>query len=335
MVRVCEDFIWYRDKHKTIRVNDPSEVPEGKQVHRGFFMDAYLKKVLDSYIYNVENDMDFVIIITGGGSVRVGKSLLAIQIAYYVSQQLGTPFDLSHIVFTAEELMGTVQEVKKPSHSVFIYDEAREAMNSKMAMAKIQRTLQQFFAECGQLNDMFILCLPDFFELNKGMAINRSECLIDCYFNSSKAKNKVGDEVTVLQRGHFRFFKRSGKRNLYLKGKPDMNYYRWRPDFVGKWDNVYPIDEGAYRDKKLSALKNTSKLELNRRRLNPNTVRKEVVLAANHQLKLAFPRMPLQKRADLLNLDRHTLRTWENEGNFGAVDVDNSSDNEKINQNDT
>ena len=41
----------------------------------GFYMNDQLKQTIDLWVKNVKNDWDFVIIISGQGTVRVGKSL--------------------------------------------------------------------------------------------------------------------------------------------------------------------------------------------------------------------------------------------------------------------
>jgi len=49
----------------------------------GFYMHDTLKQTLDLWVKNVKNDWDFVIIVSGQGTVRVGKSVIAQQIACY------------------------------------------------------------------------------------------------------------------------------------------------------------------------------------------------------------------------------------------------------------
>lgn len=51
----------------------------------GFFMDERLVMQLEVLLKNITNDWDFTIIISGQGEVRVGKSMLAMQIACYWS----------------------------------------------------------------------------------------------------------------------------------------------------------------------------------------------------------------------------------------------------------
>ena len=60
--------------------------PKGTREYQksdGFSMHPILKAQLDILLKNIKNDWDFTIIITGGGEVRVGKSVLAMQIGAY------------------------------------------------------------------------------------------------------------------------------------------------------------------------------------------------------------------------------------------------------------
>ena len=47
----------------------------------GFYMEENLKSQIDILLKNIKHDWDFTILITGSGEVRVGKSVLAMQIA--------------------------------------------------------------------------------------------------------------------------------------------------------------------------------------------------------------------------------------------------------------
>jgi len=45
-----------------------------------WYIDGFLASSLDSLAYNVQKDWDFVIMITGDRTVRVGKSVLAMTV---------------------------------------------------------------------------------------------------------------------------------------------------------------------------------------------------------------------------------------------------------------
>lgn len=220
-------------------------------------IDGYLKNVLDSIVYNCNKDWDFVIIITGDGNVRTGKSVLAMNVCAYLADQLNTPFNLDNIHFDSKTMIAQAQHA--PKNSVFQYDEAREGLATIKRFSKIQQDLVDFFNECGQLNHIFVLVLPDFFSLHWELATNRSECLLNVYrneANTTRLINKEKTDVTIFQRGFFEFFNKKKKATLYYKGKRSglREYGMVTPNFRGRYANHYPVDESEYRKKKLDAL---------------------------------------------------------------------------------
>lgn len=225
-----------------------------KVTDKQYWMDAYLKSNLDSMIYDAEDDWDFVIIITGDGMVRVGKSVLAQQVGYYFAYHLKRKWDAKgagNIVFSGEELIKAATDVEP---SVFIYDEARADLDSKKALAKVSKVLQDFFAECGMYNHILILVLPDFFELNKRIATSRSECLINVFRMKKEVKYK-GDTILSRKRGRFFFYGSEKKRLLYIKGKKDNdNYNAVKSNFWGDFKDYWLIDRAAYDKKKKAFL---------------------------------------------------------------------------------
>lgn len=218
-------------------------------------MEDNLKQTIDLWIKNVENDWDFVIIISGQGTVRVGKSVLAQQIACYwcyaIEKAYGIvpPFTIEdNIVFHGHELIKKGNKLGEATkYGALIFDEAGADLEGVKAMKKTTQNVKDFFRECGQYNMLNILCLPEFFDLPKGIATNRSNCLIDCYVT-------VNDD-DMWERGKFNFFSAPSKKKLYRIGKKELNYAAVKCDFYGTWDNVYTIDEKEYKAAKVTALK--------------------------------------------------------------------------------
>ncbi len=245
MARVCED--WFPNPRTPTRV--------------GFYMDDILKANLDALLKNAskKDDWDFIILISGGGMVRVGKSLLAIQIAVYWIYQLWKlygveiPFSIKeNIVFKGIDLIkkGNQLGTSYPQ-STLIFDEAGADLESTKVMRGTTQAVKDFLRECGQYNFLTLLVIPEFFDLPKGIALTRSDILIDVY----TTPNKEGK----FERGFFNFYSRPNKKRLYLKGKKELNYKAWKYDFHGRFYKFYPINEQEYRKAKQEALASREK----------------------------------------------------------------------------
>ena len=234
---------------------------EGKE----FKIDSNLAFQLDSIMYNLKNDWDFVILITGDRKVRVGKSVLAMVVSAYLSWSAAKlklnprAYSAEHVFFDNKLMIDAAQGMAK--YSIVQYDEAREGLAASKAMKQFQQDLVDFFNECGQLNHVFIIVLPDFFELKEQIAVGRSEFLINVYRKEIKRemdiyKDGVKRPITVLQRGHFEFFDRGSKQLLYeiAHSTRRKSYGHVRARFLGDFSNQYPIDEEQYKAKKKDSL---------------------------------------------------------------------------------
>lgn len=219
---------------------------------------------LDNFVYNIGDDWDFTIVITGDRMVRVGKSVLAQCIAAYLAMRIEeyikikVNFGLDDIYFESKVMIEHART--KPKYSINIYDEGREGLASTKSLSTISKDIVDFFAECGQLNQIIIVVLPDFFGLNEEIAVARSEILLNVYRkNIKKMVNMYGtgkQPIVSFGRGEFEFFSRYNKSALYDKFKRTRTkYYRMQKhDFVGDFYNHYAVDEKKYRAKKLEAL---------------------------------------------------------------------------------
>jgi len=254
MVRVCEDIF-----------------PKGFSYNRkdGFYMEDVLKSQIDILLKNITNDWDFTILITGGGEVRVGKSVLAMQIAAYWTHMIKklygykVPFNVkTNFVFDGKKLIERGNELgKKYPYSSLVYDEAGADLEGKKVMQTVTQDVLDFFRECGQYNLLNIIVLPEFFDLPKGIALSRSIFLLDVSY--------IADDNGIFQRGYFNFYSRPNKKKLYLIGKRELDYKAYHYDFHGRFYHFYPINEQEYRDLKQEALvkrenKRRSKFQLQR-----------------------------------------------------------------------
>ena len=240
MVRVCQK--WFPKGSYSGQRND------------GFYMDDLLKNQIDILLKNIKNDWDFTILITGGGEVRIGKSVLAMQIGSYWSYMIKelynkkVPFTVkTNFVLDGKKLIEIGNKLgQRYSYPCLIFDEAGADLEGRKIMTAMTQDVLDYYRECGQYNILNLLVLPEFFDLPKGIAMSRSICLIDVYCTT--------DDVGIFHRGYFNFFSRRNKKQLWIKGKKELNYKAYKYNFHGRFYDMYPIDEDEYRSLKQEAL---------------------------------------------------------------------------------
>ena len=233
----------------------------------GYNINRLLAENLSGVPAHLNKDWDCIGIISGRNRVRIGKSSMAFQCAYYVAWLLAggkmcveedTPdygeilkrptkevkFDLSHVVFDPESLMKLGHDL--PPKSVIVYDEGRAGLESKSTMMSVNRMVEDFMQECGQYNHFLLIVLPDFFTLNKNFATDRSMFVIDVFTDDN------------YRRGFFNFFSEKKKERLYSFGRKLLGstarYHATIPDFYGSFSKWIPFDREDYSSLKKKAL---------------------------------------------------------------------------------
>lgn len=240
MAYVCEE--WF-PKEKTGRDHD------------GFYMNDLLKTQLDVLLKNATRDWDFTIIIGGSGEMRVGKSLLAIQIGAYWTYQIEklykikVPFNVKeNFAMAGNEVMSKGTKLgEQYKYAVLLNDEAADDLESTKVLKASTQALKDFLRKAAQYNMLNIIVQSEFFEVPKPIAISRSIYFIDVSYSIT--------EQGYFERGEFKFYSKRSKKNLYLWGKKDLNYNAVKPDFYGSFPHFYPVDEQEYREAKKLSLK--------------------------------------------------------------------------------
>ena len=249
-VNTVKNGLWQDTKRENTRRKNMQKVTD-----LAYSMHPNLIKNLDTICYNLGKDFDFVGIITGKGMVRVGKSVIAQQIGYYVAHEMNTPFTLKNVVFSGKELIKIAHEI--PKNSVLIYDEAREGTSNLRTMENMSKLLGDFFAECGMYNHFIILVMPNYLDLSKTLAVSRSEFLIDCRRYPRKKILKNNKEVIEFLRGYFDFFGRKEKHTIYIEGKKNNENYNSEKhrNFDGTFPKFWVLDKEEYDKKKAAFVK--------------------------------------------------------------------------------
>lgn len=200
----------------------------------GYYLDGYLQSNLDYVKKNVtKNDFDAFIVVTGREGF--GKSTLAAQIAKY----LDPTYNLERCTFTADQFQNACVTAKK--YEAVVFDETMGYLSSRGAMSKFNKRLIKIMSEMRSKNLFVILCIPNFFELDRYPALHRSTALIH-----------------IHKRGRFGSYDYKRKKMLYLKGKKTYSY-SVSPNFVGRFSKAFPIDPEAYEKKKQTAIRESNK----------------------------------------------------------------------------
>jgi len=208
-----------------------------RKVEGAMYLDGYLKTNLDFITDDVRQDSDAVIVVSG--KERSGKSVLAMQVGYYLDPTL----TLDRVCFNPGEFKKQVLAAKK--YTCVIYDEAVTGMRAVRWSNEVNQALVELLAQIGQKNLIIILVIPSFFELGKYSALHRSVALLQVHRSDGK-------------RGFFKVYDENKKVRLYMLGKKLYDYSVTNPNFYGRFTNKYVLDETAYRAKKYKALTEVS-----------------------------------------------------------------------------
>lgn len=198
-------------------------------------MDGYLDNAAREMELQLSKDNDIVAIVDGG--VGSGKSSLAQQLA----ARIDPTFSIDRACFDADEFKKAIINAK-PRQAI-IFDEALNGLNIRRTMSSINVTMTSLMTEIRQKNLVIIMCLPSIFDLDKSIAIHRSQFLIHVYLKNGK-------------RGYFRFYGKKAKAKLFGNDFARRTYqYLGRSTFWGSFKKGYVIDEKLYRKKKDDVLK--------------------------------------------------------------------------------
>lgn len=199
-------------------------------------IDNQLKTALDIAKDRVKKNWDYVGVIcglSGAGKSTMARNTVAKYCCPWFSDKYTAMTD-KHFIHITKNC--------KPNSSV-ILDESFASMNTKLTFSPEYLRVVNHLQIIRQKNLFIFLCLPNFFDLGKGMAIFRSSHLFVTYAQEDGA------------RGYFLAFGREEKRKLYVKGMKFMDYYAEEPNFKGRfYKNAGVNDEEHYVKMKMDNL---------------------------------------------------------------------------------
>lgn len=171
------------------------------------------------------------------GFERSGKSTIGLTIGYILSDGNLT---INNIAANTTEAIEKLENL--PDDSVLIIDEAALMLSSKDVMKKEQRQIIKILNIIGMKRMILIVIIPNFFDLNKYIAVERSRFLIKVY------ADKHG------HRGRFAYWGEKRKSILYKYGKKHFDSYIFpKANFRGTFKDFNPLGQ-AYLDLKEKSL---------------------------------------------------------------------------------
>lgn len=210
-------------------------------------IDETIAKVIQTTIKRNFKNWDYKSI--GVGYSGTGKSTGTRQFGNYIKYILKKDYNINidvHVCFTADEFERIA--TMAPKYSVLILDEGFADLNSNVTRSKDFQKIVNLLQIIRARSFFIYLNLPNFFDLSKSVALFQTNHLF--VFETDKNDN----------RGQIRVFDRPRKQALYLKGKVDLNYYAYRPNFLARfYKDEKAMDNAAYEKKKLEHFTNLNK----------------------------------------------------------------------------
>lgn len=192
----------------------------------------------------IKQGYQYICVVTGlPGS---GKSTLSRTLARYCCKW----FNEDYIAFTGDEFVQISNDC--PEFSAVILDESFESLNSKVGMSEEFLKILNHLQIIRQKHLFIFLCLPNFFDLSKNVALFLTSHLFLTYSDEN------GD------RGRFLVFDREAKKKLYILGRQFQNYNAEKANFRALfWEN-----EDIVNIEKYNAMKKRHLLSQNDRLKN-------------------------------------------------------------------
>jgi len=210
-----------------------------------FKLDNTLKSKLDTLISDLkQNDDALIVIVAPEGA---GKTVFETQIAYYCSQQLKVSWGVPNVHFDGQTYMNF--SLENARYNIVALDESRRALNKMRASSSSNVDFMNFLSECRSQNQIHIIVLPAFTDLEQYVAIHRVKLLLS-------VEKRRDPKTNLLIRGNFNIW--STKKKWLLKKAWDGKYKEF-PNSMrihsGKFEDMLCLDEKEYNKKKEDAKK--------------------------------------------------------------------------------
>lgn len=215
-------------------------------------------------------EWDYVAVVAGlPGS---GKSTFARGCAKHCDPNFG----IDNIVFTADDFINFTANC--PEYSAVVYDECFEGMNSRVTLSPDFQRIVNHLQLIRKRHLFIFLCLPNFFDLSKGIAVFRTSHLFVTYATEDG------------RRGRVMAFSRDNKRKLYVEGGKYMNYSAVKSNFQTtfmKNDDIVNAEEYETKKDKILQARAVSLQSKSKEKISPSDKRMATVILSfkKHKMK--------------------------------------------------
>lgn len=196
----------------------------------------------------IHQDFDAAVLVDG--KEGAGKSVFAMQIAYFLD--VDHHIDLrTQVCFLPEQFKKAVKTLGKGK--AIVWDEARRGGNRRRSTQDVNLEITDMLAECRQNNLFLVIVLPSFYDLDMSIAVWRTRALIHVWYEWDKPNKR-------LIRGFFRYYSEEAKKQLFCNKHHRMMYnYPKLPGefFDGDFPHHYVVDQEEYRRLKSEATNKT------------------------------------------------------------------------------
>lgn len=228
------------------------QIERGKNVYDGNPLNLIIHEKLAqnlkvAYKRVTQKNWDYVAVVAG--LPGAGKSTFVRGPARFLCPW----FNESYVAFTDKEFIQMTNTV--PEYSSVVLDESFASLNTQVNRTPEFLRIINHLQLIRQRHLFIFLCLPNFFDLSKGVGVFRASHLFLVY---------SGDDG---RRGEFRAYDRERKRRLYVKGYRYLDYACVSANYNGRFAlNTGVVDEQKYEERKREhLLAQSDQLEKNKK----------------------------------------------------------------------
>ena len=189
-----------------------------------FYMDGYLKELIDDIKVHLKKDNDYWAIITG--KERGGKTTLASQLAFALQPDV----TIENLCWKGREFVRRFRDTTKQS---LIYDEGITGMNKKKSISRMNVAITSTAMVGGYKNHKVFICVPRLQDISEYFVEHRANNIFHVYRGADG------------NRGYFACWTLSDKeRQLEKHGKLKS------PTFTGRFTDYFPWPKDDYATRK-------------------------------------------------------------------------------------